>query len=79
MAKSPLCQKKANTGASHLEVDDTGIRDRAQPFLHWAGSKRKQLPILATFWNADYERYVEPLICHRTATGGIAFNIKYSS
>ena len=31
-----------------------------KPFLRWAGSKRKQIPRLREFWNADYERYVEP-------------------
>jgi DNA adenine methylase len=34
----------------------------AQPFLRWAGSKRKQLPILSTFWRPDYRRYVEPFM-----------------
>lgn len=31
-----------------------------KPFLRWAGSKRKQIPRLREFWNADYDRYVEP-------------------
>ena len=30
------------------------------PFLRWAGSKRQSLSRLAVFWNASYERYVEP-------------------
>jgi DNA adenine methylase len=34
----------------------------AQPFLRWAGSKRKQLPILSRFWNVDFARYVEPFM-----------------
>ena len=34
----------------------------AQPFLRWAGSKRQQLSVLSTFWNADYLRYVEPFM-----------------
>lgn len=34
----------------------------ARPFLRWAGSKRKQLHILSTFWNSDYRRYVEPFM-----------------
>jgi hypothetical protein len=34
----------------------------AQPFLRWAGSKRKQLPILSRFWSADFKRYVEPFM-----------------
>jgi DNA adenine methylase len=28
--------------------------------LRWAGSKRKQLSRLASFWSPDHERYVEP-------------------
>jgi DNA adenine methylase len=32
----------------------------AKPFLRWAGSKRKQLSRLKSFWSIDYERYIEP-------------------
>jgi DNA adenine methylase len=35
---------------------------RTQPFLRWAGSKRKQLPILSRFWNVKFARYVEPFM-----------------
>lgn len=38
------------------------MTDTVQPFLRWAGSKRKQLPILSRFWNADFKRYVEPFM-----------------
>jgi DNA adenine methylase len=32
-----------------------------QPFLRWAGSKRKLLPYLAKYWqNGRYVRYIEP-------------------
>lgn len=31
-----------------------------QPFLRWAGSKRRLLPILKTFWTKKHNRYVEP-------------------
>jgi DNA adenine methylase len=31
-----------------------------QPFLRWAGSKRKLLPKLKSFWTKDHKRYVEP-------------------
>ena len=34
----------------------------SKPFLRWAGSKRKQLPILSQFWNSDFTRYVEPFM-----------------
>jgi DNA adenine methylase len=32
----------------------------AYPFLRWAGSKRKLLPHLESFWNGTHKRYVEP-------------------
>lgn len=32
----------------------------AKPFLRWAGSKRKTLSILSSYWNGNYGRYVEP-------------------
>lgn len=32
----------------------------AQPFLRWAGSKRKLVPILREFWSSDFSRYIEP-------------------
>lgn len=35
---------------------------QAQPFLRWAGSKRKQLPILSKFWHQDFQRYIEPFM-----------------
>jgi DNA adenine methylase len=34
--------------------------DGCPPFLRWAGSKRKLLPKLRTFWTKDHRRYVEP-------------------
>jgi DNA adenine methylase len=30
------------------------------PFLRWAGSKRRLLPLLSKFWNNTHQRYVEP-------------------
>jgi DNA adenine methylase len=30
------------------------------PFLRWAGSKRRLLPILESFWTSKHKRYVEP-------------------
>lgn len=30
------------------------------PFLRWAGSKRKVVPYLASFWTPSFRRYVEP-------------------
>ena len=33
---------------------------RVNPFLRWAGSKRQLLPVLASYWNDNYKRYIEP-------------------
>jgi len=33
---------------------------RGKPFLRWAGSKRKQVTRLASFWTPEHKRYVEP-------------------
>jgi DNA adenine methylase len=30
------------------------------PIFRWAGSKRKVLPILASYWKSSFSRYVEP-------------------
>lgn len=30
------------------------------PFLRWAGSKRRLLPVLRTYWNKSHKRYLEP-------------------
>ena len=34
----------------------------AKPFLRWAGSKKKQVPTLARFWNCGFDRYIEPFM-----------------
>lgn len=31
-----------------------------RPFLRWAGSKRKQLNRLSSFWSSNHTRYIEP-------------------
>lgn len=31
-----------------------------RPILRWAGSKRQILSVLASYWSAEFERYVEP-------------------
>jgi DNA adenine methylase len=36
------------------------VERRGKPFLRWAGSKRKQLPRLASFWSKKHKRYIEP-------------------
>jgi len=40
---------------------NTEIKNKeAQPFLRWAGSKKKILPQLSEYYGKDYKRYVEP-------------------
>jgi DNA adenine methylase len=41
------------------EKPELPTRDCA-PFLRWAGSKRRLLPVLQNFWTAKHKRYVEP-------------------
>jgi DNA adenine methylase len=40
--------------------DIAAPRQDCAPFLRWAGSKRRLLPILQTFWTKKHKRYVEP-------------------
>jgi hypothetical protein len=35
---------------------------KTDPFLRWAGSKRKVLPRLVEYWRSDYRRYIEPFV-----------------
>ena len=46
-----------DSGETALEL---GIAEKVKPFLRWAGSKRKQLPVLREYWSNDFDRYVEP-------------------
>lgn len=41
-------------------MENTVSSSPVQPFLKWAGSKRKLIPELSRFWNNSYNRYVEP-------------------
>jgi D12 class N6 adenine-specific DNA methyltransferase len=38
----------------------TCLLPTAQPFLRWAGSKRKLLPKLLPYWGQGHKRYIEP-------------------
>lgn len=40
----------------HIEPEST----RVNPIFRWAGSKRKILPVLASYWKPTFSRYVEP-------------------
>jgi len=54
---APLSTSRAK---SRKGTPDLSSPRRGKPFLRWAGSKRKQISHLASFWSADHERYVEP-------------------
>jgi DNA adenine methylase len=41
------------------DITEYPTRDCA-PFLRWAGSKRRLLPTLQTFWTPKHKRYIEP-------------------
>lgn len=43
-----------------MQLDAPATRRDCSPFLRWAGSKRRLLPILKTFWTEKHARYVEP-------------------
>jgi len=44
-----------------MPLDDTAApKQDCAPFLRWAGSKRRLLPVLQTFWTKKHKRYVEP-------------------
>jgi DNA adenine methylase len=57
----PLTKSPQSTQpASSRGATEEGEAPRRKPFLRWAGSKRKQLSRLASFWSPNHERYVEP-------------------
>jgi DNA adenine methylase len=41
-------------------ADCESPRQDCTPFLRWAGSKRRLLPILRTYWKKQHKRYLEP-------------------
>ena len=43
--------------ATHLKALST-----PKPFLRWAGSKRKLVGALSSYWNNDFRRYIEPFM-----------------
>lgn len=49
-----------STGSSVGPTPTIFTSRRGKPFLRWAGSKRKQLSRLASFWSPNHTRYVEP-------------------
>jgi DNA adenine methylase len=57
-ASNRLAMKAVSKG---LKTDERQAA-ATHTFLRWAGSKKKQLPILSSFWNQDFDRYVEPFM-----------------
>lgn len=43
-----------------MNIDRTEPLREVRPVLRWAGSKRKSLGVLASYWKDGYARYVEP-------------------
>jgi DNA adenine methylase len=43
-----------------MPPDAPATQQDCSPFLRWAGSKRRLLPVLQTFWTKKHKRYVEP-------------------
>jgi DNA adenine methylase len=43
-----------------MTPDPWSATHRCAPFLRWAGSKRRLLPVLKKYWTKKHNRYVEP-------------------
>jgi DNA adenine methylase len=54
---APLPRSQAELSGT---IEPPPENPRAKPFLRWAGSKRKQLSRLRSFWQSRHMRYVEP-------------------
>jgi DNA adenine methylase len=55
---SSQCLDSANSRPSDRRL----IYGDVVPIMRWAGSKRKSLQVLMTFWSDKFERYVEPFV-----------------
>ncbi|MCW5682709.1 MAG: Dam family site-specific DNA-(adenine-N6)-methyltransferase [Xanthobacteraceae bacterium] len=58
--KSGSLSLQANASPNSPTNAKPSALNSSKPFLRWAGSKRKQLGRLRTFWSARHVRYVEP-------------------
>lgn len=56
------CESTIMLNTILMRPDDTTERPSQEcaPFLRWAGSKRRLLPVLQTFWTKKHSRYIEP-------------------
>lgn len=43
-----------------MKDGETSVMENCPPFLRWAGSKRKIIPILRSYWKKKHRRYLEP-------------------
>jgi DNA adenine methylase len=48
--------------SSARPTDQRLIYGEIVPVMRWAGSKRKSLQFLTTFWSDKFERYIEPFV-----------------
>ena len=53
---------KALDGSCLREGATLPVAEKITPFLRWAGSKRRLLPKLSSYWSCDRRRYVEPFV-----------------
>ncbi len=45
---------------TRMATENHSLGSGATPFLRWAGSKRRLLPVLQTYWKPSHKRYLEP-------------------
>jgi DNA adenine methylase len=64
MLKSKALFSKMNTPMTNVSKPPTSDvpNKRAQPFLRWAGSKKKLLPELSAYYDDNHNRYIEPFV-----------------
>lgn len=65
-SESPLTLKTAGTitlkRSTTRPSEDRLIYSDIVPIFRWAGSKRKNLESLTSFWSSRFERYIEPFV-----------------
>ncbi len=47
-------------GILRKNMTESVTTERVKPFLRWAGSKRQIIPVLTSYWDNSYNRYIEP-------------------
>jgi len=52
--------QSSDVSALRAPVPSAAAGERSEPFLRWAGSKRRLISRLSTYWSDTHARYVEP-------------------